>query len=69
MRIFLILEEVTPDLVGSAAILERLSVWTIGLGILRLLGALKIHGGYRVSWDKLELTDPEQPRWRCTCHS
>ena len=44
--------------------LERLSAWTIGLGILHLLGAHKIHGGYTVPWDKLDLTDPDKPRLR-----
>ena len=53
-------------LIGYAAVLERLSAWTIGLGILHLLGAHKIHGGYTVPWDKLDLTDPEKPRLRCS---
>jgi hypothetical protein len=53
-------------LIGSAALLERLSAWTIELGVLHLLGARKIHGGYRIAWDKLDLTDPEHPRLRCT---
>lgn len=53
-------------LIGYAAILERLSAWTLGLAILHLLGAHKIHGGYRVTWDKLDLTNPQQPRLRCT---
>lgn len=53
-------------LIGTAALLERLSAWRIGLSILRLLGARKIHGGYSVPWDKLDLTDPEKPRLRCT---
>ena len=52
-------------LIGSAAILERLSAWTIGLKILRLLGARQGMGGYRVPWDKLDLTDPQKPRLRC----
>ncbi|BAY98687.1 hypothetical protein NIES37_26390 [Tolypothrix tenuis PCC 7101] len=53
-------------LIGYAAILERLSAWTIGLGILHLLGARKIHGGYTVPWEKLDLTNPDQPRLRCS---
>ncbi|MDZ8222418.1 MULTISPECIES: hypothetical protein [unclassified Nostoc] len=53
-------------LVGYAAVLERLSAWTIGLGILRLLGAHKIYSGYTVPWDKLDLTDPDNPRLRCS---
>lgn len=52
-------------LIGSAALLERLSAWTLGLSILRLLGARKLHGGYRVPWDKLDLTDPDRPRLCC----
>lgn len=53
-------------LIGPAAILERLSAWTIGLGILHLLGARKIHGGFRIPWNKLDLTDPEHPRLNCS---
>ncbi|MEH2288805.1 hypothetical protein [Nostoc sp.] len=53
-------------LIGYAAVLERLSAWTIGLRILHLLGAHKIYGGHTVPWDKLDLTDPDQPRLRCS---
>ncbi|BAY24552.1 hypothetical protein NIES2100_43470 [Calothrix sp. NIES-2100] len=53
-------------LIGYAAILERLSAWTIGLGILHLLGAHKIHGGHTVPWDKLDLTNPDKPRLLCS---
>lgn len=53
-------------LIGTAALLERLSAWTIGLKILHLLGARKIYGGYSVPWDKLDLTDLEKPRLRCS---
>lgn len=55
-------------LIGSAAILERLSAWTIGLSILHLMGARKLHTGYRVPWDKLDLTDPKKPRLLCNLH-
>lgn len=53
-------------LIGIPALLERLSAWTIGLKILHGLGAHKIFGGYRVPWDKLDLTNPEEPRLLCT---
>ncbi len=53
-------------LIGYAALLERLSAWTIGLGILHLLGARNIHGGYRVPWEQLDLANPQQPRLRCS---
>lgn len=53
-------------LIGTTAVLERLSARTIGLRILHLLGAHKIHGGYTISWEQLDLTDPEKPRLLCT---
>jgi len=52
-------------LTGQAAILERLSAWTIGRAILPLLKANQSHGGYIVPWNKLDLTDPEKPRLLC----
>lgn len=54
-------------LVGTAAALERLSAWTIGLKIIQMFGARSstINDGYRIPWDKLDLTDPEKPRLLC----
>lgn len=51
-------------LIGRDATLERLSAWSIGRFLLRIFGA-KAAGGYRVSWDKLDLTDAEHPRLTC----
>lgn len=53
-------------LVGSAAILERLNAWKVGLNLLHMLGAYKLQGGYQIPWDKLNLTNPEQPQLACT---
>ena len=53
-------------LLGATAILERLSAWSLGIGILKLLGARKLDVGYRVPWEQLDLTDVEHPRLRCT---
>lgn len=53
-------------LLGTAALLERLSAHTIALRILQLFGASKIPGSYSIPWDKLDLTDPEKPRLLCT---
>ncbi|WP_445638202.1 PRC-barrel domain-containing protein [Nostoc sp. DSM 114161] len=53
-------------LAGPIAALERLSAWRLGLSILDFLGARKIHGGYRIPWDKLDLADIKHPRLRCT---
>ena len=51
--------------IGPIAVLERLSAWTIGRAVLPLLKGGKAKGGYRVPWDKLDLSDPEKPRLRC----
>ncbi|MCY6488903.1 hypothetical protein [Leptolyngbya sp. GGD] len=53
-------------LVGSTALLERLSAWRIGVGMLKLLGARKFHGGYRIPWNQLDLSDRMSPRLCCT---
>ena len=47
---------------GPYALGERLAVW---LPMLRWLGVGKRRRGYRVPWDKMDVTDPEQPRLRC----
>jgi hypothetical protein len=49
--------------VGIYAILERLSAWQIGRGVLQLFGAEA--KGYCVPWDKLDLSDPSKPRLKC----
>lgn len=54
-------------LVGSMALLERLSAWKIGMGILKLLGARKLHAGYRIPWNQLDLSNPESPSLQCSC--
>ena len=57
---------VTEYLVGAYAVVERLAALSIGRAILKLLGATKKHEGYRVPWDKLDLTDLERPRLLCS---
>ena len=56
---------VTEYLVGAYAVVERLAALSIGRAILRLFGATKKHEGYRVPWDKLDLTDPKRPHLLC----
>ncbi|HVF99458.1 MAG TPA: hypothetical protein VND68_06445, partial [Chloroflexia bacterium] len=51
-------------LVGASALLERLSAWTVGRGILGLISK-KEYPGYRVPWDKLDLSNPARPRLTC----
>ena len=57
---------VTEYLVGAYAVVERLAALSIGRAILTLFGATKKHEGYRVPWDKLDLTDPKHPRLLCS---
>ena len=56
---------VTEYLVGAYAVIERLAALSIGRAILKLFGATRKHEGYRVPWDKLDLTNPERPRLLC----
>lgn len=56
---------VTEFLVGSYAILDRLSALMIGRALLKGLRLAPTRGGYRVSWDKLDLSDPDYPRLLC----
>jgi sporulation protein YlmC with PRC-barrel domain len=53
-------------LVGSTALLERLSAWNLGLGLLKRLGARKFHEGHRIPWEQLDLSDPDRPSLHCT---
>lgn len=70
------LEEILADLrggeclveefhVGSYAVLERLAAWSISRSILKIFRLRKKHKGYRVPWDKLDLSDPLRPRLLC----
>jgi sporulation protein YlmC with PRC-barrel domain len=52
-------------LVGTYAIFERLSAWSIGRGVLSLSGSLT-KSGYKIPWDKIDFTDPEKPKITCT---
>jgi sporulation protein YlmC with PRC-barrel domain len=56
---------VTEYLVGAFALFERLAAWRIGRELLTLFGARRRGHGYRVPWDKLDLSDPERPRLIC----
>jgi sporulation protein YlmC with PRC-barrel domain len=55
---------VSEFLVGSYALFERLSEISIGRAVLKVIGARR-KGGYRIPWDKLDLTNPARPRLLC----
>lgn len=57
---------VSEYLVGAYAAAERLAALSIGRALLRLFGVTRRHRGYRVPWDKLDLSDPARPRLLCS---
>ena len=54
---------VTEYLLGAYAVLDRLAVSTMGRAMLNLL---RMRSGYRVPWDRLDLSDHERPRLTCS---
>jgi|1186.fasta_scaffold252544_2 hypothetical protein len=56
---------VTEYLLGANALFHRLAVVRFARAILGIFGLTKRHGGYRVRWDQLDLSDPAKPRLRC----
>jgi len=58
---------VTHYLVGRYGLFERLSLFHVGVGLLRYLGgrAMSKHP-HRIPWEKLDLSDPEKPRLTCS---
>ena len=55
---------VTEFLIGSYAVLERLSAWRMGRAIMRTLHVGRKEG-YRVRWEQLDLSDPRRPTLVC----
>jgi sporulation protein YlmC with PRC-barrel domain len=53
--------------IGSYALLHRFSAISVGRSLLGLFGA-KGHAGYKVPWDKLDISNPERLRLDCACH-
>jgi sporulation protein YlmC with PRC-barrel domain len=51
--------------VGTEGLMERLSAYNIGVGLIRLLGA-RGHAAdpKRIPWQELDLSDPRKPVWR-----
>jgi sporulation protein YlmC with PRC-barrel domain len=51
-------------LIGTSAVIQRLSAWTLVRPIERLLNTRKIVTVYRVPWEEMDLSDPRHPRLR-----
>src|SRR5205085_5319519 len=58
---------VTDYLVGPYGLFERLSIYHVGIGVLRYLGsrAQSAHP-HRIPWETTDLSDPEHPRLTCS---
>jgi hypothetical protein len=52
-------------LTGSYGMVERLAGITIGRAILRVFGARRKDASYRIPWEKLDLSDPNNPKLLC----
>ena len=52
-------------LTGGYGLLERLAGLSIGRAILKAFGARRKNSSYRIPWDKLDLSNPNQPRLLC----
>ena len=50
--------------IGPTALLSRLSAYHLAAPLFRLLGSDR-DKGYRVPWDKMDLSDPDRPRLLC----
>jgi sporulation protein YlmC with PRC-barrel domain len=51
-------------LIGTSALIERLSAWTLVRPIRRFLNSRNLCSVYRVPWQDMDLRDPRHPRLR-----
>ena len=51
-------------LVGSSALIARLSAWTLVRPIARALHGRRFYSLYQVPWQDMDLSDPQNPRLR-----
>ena len=55
---------VVEFLIGSYAMVQRLSAYRLGAAILGLFGS-RARQSYVVPWEKLDLSEPSRPRITC----
>jgi hypothetical protein len=48
--------------IGKYALLDRIAGWSLGRALLNMTG---VRSEYRFSYDKLDISDPLQPRLTC----
>lgn len=49
-------------LVGTSALIERLSAWSLVRPIKRALKTRNVYSVFEVPWQEMDLSDPERPR-------
>ena len=49
-------------LIGTSALIDRLSAWTLVRPIKRALKTRNVYSVYEVPWQEMDLTDPKRPR-------
>lgn len=52
-------------LTGSYGVVERVAAFSIARAVFHVIGARQKDSSYRIPWDRLDLSDPKQPRLRC----
>jgi hypothetical protein len=50
---------------GKYSLLQRLAGSSMARALLTLLGSRSKRSSYRISWDQLDLSDPQRPRLLC----
>ena len=53
-------------LVGTYGLLERLSVIPLRIPLLPFISSKKVQPLYKIPWDRLDLSDPENLRAKCS---
>jgi sporulation protein YlmC with PRC-barrel domain len=51
-------------LVGTSALIDRLSAWTLVRPISRRLHGTRVYAVYEVPWEEMDLSDPRRPALR-----
>jgi sporulation protein YlmC with PRC-barrel domain len=53
-------------LIGTSALIDRLSAWSLVRPIKRSLKSRHIYSAYEIPWQDMDLSDPKRPRLRTT---
>jgi hypothetical protein len=51
-------------LIGTSALIERMSAWTLVRPVSRALKSRHIYSVFEIPWQDMDITDPKRPRLR-----